>query len=252
MCSLTFLPKPGGYFVAMNRDENLGREIALPPRVHTASARTWIGPEERSSGGMWIATSDSGVTLALLNAHPGGAVSPSNMVLSSRGLLIPGLIGARDHSELASKLATLPLNVPPFRLVAIFPAERALWIHIWTGHGISAERAGWSMQQIFSSGLSDEAAATTRVATTRALPRAEGEDEQQWVRRLHASHVPERGAFSYCVHRADARTVSYTEIDIGEETILMRYHNGSPCELDASQFLGSAVELTKTLLAGRN
>ena len=34
-----------------------------------------------------------------------------------------------------------------------------------------------------------------------------------WMRRLHRSHVPAPGPFSICVHREDARTVSYTEIE---------------------------------------
>ena len=36
MCTLTFIPKPNGYLLGMNRDERLTREAALAPEATTS------------------------------------------------------------------------------------------------------------------------------------------------------------------------------------------------------------------------
>ena len=240
MCSLTFTTREVGYFIAMNRDENLGREVALAPRLRGTEEVVWTAPEEPSSGGTWIATNGAAITLALLNAHPRDATAPQTAVPASRGLLIPRLITVSDFNELDSKLSAIGLeSFRPFQLVSVFPEEALISVHTWNGLTSGVELRPWSFQQVFSSGLSDEMASSTRNSTTRNLPRAEAEDEIAWIRRLHRSHYPERGAFSYCVHRVDARTVSYTEIAVTGEGVAMAYHDGSPCEFDTSRLVGT-------------
>jgi hypothetical protein len=46
---------------------------------------------------------------------------------------------------------------------------------------------------------------------------------------LHRSHQPDRDAFSVCMHREDAETVSYTEILATRRWAKMRYCARSPC-----------------------
>jgi hypothetical protein len=46
---------------------------------------------------------------------------------------------------------------------------------------------------------------------------------------LHATHLPEPGPFSICMHEAVAETVSYTEVVLRDEQITMRYQPGPPC-----------------------
>jgi len=53
-----------------------------------------------------------------------------------------------------------------------------------------------------------------------------------WLRRFHsshASHAPEIGPYSICMHRNDAATVSYTEVVVSRRITRMRYQSGSPC-----------------------
>lgn len=231
----------------MNRDENVGREVALPPRIHNAGGDRWIAPEEASSGGTWIATNDRGVTLALLNAHPPASLVPSPERLLSRGLLIPDLIRIRSREAVADRLSKMELvRFRPFRLVAIFPQEPWLAVYGWDGRSLISEPRQWSLQQVFSSGKSDELATDARSATKRLLRQEEDEDELAWTRRLHSSHLPEAGAFSYCVHRPDARTVSYTEVFVGD-AIEMSYHGCSPCELQSSAGFSTRLAINQYL-----
>ena len=56
-----------------------------------------------------------------------------------------------------------------------------------------------------------------------------------WVKRLHSSHDPEPGAYSVCMHRDDAVTVSMTLVEVSGDTATMRYHDGSPCQSHSSE-----------------
>ena len=70
MCTLTFIPKPQGYLLGMNRDERLTRELALAPAAITTSGLPAVYPRE-SGGGTWIGSNAAGITFALLNQNPG-------------------------------------------------------------------------------------------------------------------------------------------------------------------------------------
>lgn len=51
-----------------------------------------------------------------------------------------------------------------------------------------------------------------------------------WLGRLHRSHAPGAVAFSVYVHRADAATVGYTEVQVDAKRITMSYVTGNPCQ----------------------
>ena len=59
-----------------------------------------------------------------------------------------------------------------------------------------------------------------------------------------AYHPPRRGAWSVCVHRREAATVSYTEVQLAAGEIRLLYVDGSPCTSTSS------AELTLDLSAG--
>jgi len=51
---------------------------------------------------------------------------------------------------------------------------------------------------------------------------------------LHQSHYPQKGAYSICMHRDDATTVSLSHLFINQNQVIFNYHNGSPCENHSS------------------
>jgi hypothetical protein len=52
-----------------------------------------------------------------------------------------------------------------------------------------------------------------------------------------ASHEPERGALSVCMHRREAATVSRTIVTVSEGAASLAYHDGSPCDASAAESL---------------
>jgi hypothetical protein len=227
MCTLTFIPKPNGYLLGMNRDERLTRELALAPVAITTASLPAVYPRE-SGGGTWIGSNAAGITFALLNQNPGSQASVKER---SRGEIIPALMESPHFSEAMRRFQQTDLRrLLPFVLVGIFPAEQIISQCQWDGNELKFLRIGWDVRHWFSSGVSDEMARKVRGSTCYEAWRRRDAGSAEWLRGLHASHSPVRGSFSICVHRPDAATVSYTEVAYGGGNLTMRYHAGHPCQ----------------------
>jgi len=227
MCTLTFIPKPNGYLLGMNRDERLTREAALAPEATAVGSMSAVYPRE-SSGGTWIGSNAAGITFALLNQNPGPQAKPKER---SRGEIIPALLDSSRFPAAMRQFQQLDLRgVLPFVLVGAFPAEQIISQCQWDGNELRFLRIGWDVRHWFSSGVSDEMARKIRGSTCYEAWRRRDAGSAEWLRGLHASHSPVRGSFSICVHRPDAVTVSYTEIVFTGGNLSMRYHAGHPCQ----------------------
>src|SRR5438034_10195263 len=121
MCTISFVPKLRGFYLAMNRDERFTRSTALPPAIVDLADRRAIFPRE-PEGGTWIAANDAGVCLALVNWHrierqPVGSIA-------RRGQVVKTLAAKSSDDEIAAGLAVLPLRrLRPCRLMGIVSAE---------------------------------------------------------------------------------------------------------------------------------
>lgn len=232
MCTVTFLPQlDGGYLLGMNRDESRQRVEALPPEGDL-STRNVIYPRE-PNGGTWIALNRSGITLALVNWY---AIPPVHIEQPvSRGEIIRTAGASAEDAELETHLATLPLNrMNPFRLLACFPDTRTIIERRWDRIQLSTLEHPWSAQVWASSGDDEPGAQRHRAEAFRQLIPDLAAATITDLRRFHASHLPERGTHSTCMHRHDAVTVSYTEVEVvkqeGKLNGELIYFSGSPCE----------------------
>ena len=217
----------------MNRDEKRSRVAALPPAAFQIGGRRVLYPRE-PSGGTWLAVNDLGFCLALINWHrierePTGKIE-------SRGKIIPSLISTRDSNSLARELRRTSLRTRrAFRLIVIDPDRWKLTEWQWDLKTLRPRLHPWERQHWYSSGYDEREAERSRAAVCEA----------RWLgtlaslRKLHASHFPERGAFSICMHRPDAVTVSYSEVVVSGKRITLRYQPGAPCQ--------SRVRITRSL-----
>jgi hypothetical protein len=243
MCTLTIIPRDDGYHLAMNRDEQLSRgEAASPTRlnlgdVHTqgnqgsmaAAPQHAVYPRD-GAGGTWIAANDHGIALALLNWND--VAQPRTEKTRSRGELIPSLIRLGSYQEIQAALRAPALqDIRPFRLVGVFPAEKAIGEWRWNQEKLDSQSRDWKPRHWFSSSLSDEQATEQRGAVCQIAWSESDAGSLPWLRRLHASHDSGPGPFSLCVHRENVKTLSYTEVGCGPEKIVCNYFSGSPCSM---------------------
>jgi len=230
MCTLTVVTGNDTYRIAMNRDEKTARGAGMPPEMHEFDATRAIYPND-GDGGTWIAANDCGVALALLNwndiAAPGKAVKTR-----SRGRVIPALIDSRTLWDLRAVFSASNFTgMLPFRLVGVFPSEREIWEWRWNSTQLAFQVHEWKLRHWFSSSLSDNQAERLRGLACRDAQHESDVGSVSWLRRLHASHGSGAGPFSLCVHREDAKTLSYSEVVVTREQVQMGHFRGSPCTM---------------------
>lgn len=229
MCTVTFLPRPRGYALAMNRDEQLTRVPGLPPAKFTINGRIVLAPSE-PAGGTWIGVNDHGVTLALINWYSVAARVQGEA--RSRGLVVGATGAASTPEQVAAELAGLPLErIKPYRLIGVFPTAKVIAEWRWDLKQLVRRDHPWQPQQWISSGFDELAAQRVRGQTFRRARQQKSAGTLDWLRRLHRSHAPQAGPFSTCMHRADAATVSYTEVSVSSTQAVLGYQDAAPCKL---------------------
>jgi hypothetical protein len=230
MCTLSWLPLPGGYAVAMNRDERPTRAPALPPAVATPSGIPALIPIDGEAGGSWISVNSLGHTLALLNRFEDSPLDPGG-VFVSRGLLLTELAGHPGPQMVDRALAGMPLvSYRPFTLASISPASDP-WLFEWNGRALERARVNEPGMLRTSSGRDQAGAERVRGALFREAKASPRGLTKEALFGLHRSHRPERGPLSICMHREEANTVSCSLITVSNSDVLFSYVDGPPGEV---------------------
>jgi hypothetical protein len=227
MCTVTFIPRRGGYVLGMNRDEQLTRALALPPIRKRIQGRDVVFPAE-PSGGTWIGLNDAGACLALINWYSAPGRVKTRSV--SRGDVLRSVLAADAPVFVDEALAEQALQrVNPFRLIGVFPGSRKVAEWTWDLKRLTRREHAWKSGVWISSGFDEWGAQRTRGRVFAGALRRERSDTLAWLRRLHRSHEPERGPYAICMHREDAATVSYTEVVVSRGVGTLSYLPGPPC-----------------------
>jgi Transport and Golgi organisation 2 len=227
MCTVSFLPKSQGFYLAMNRDEKQDRFTSLAPMVVELEAHRAVFPLE-PTGGTWISANDAGVCLALVNWHR--IKREPNNGIRSRGEVVRKLAGISTSDEISAAITKLPLRkLRPFRLIAIVSAENRVIEWRWNLNRLSVRKHSWESRHWFSSSFDEAMAEAERTRVCAAQLDESAKRDVKWLRRLHRSHEPERGPFSICMHRPTNATVSYTEVAVSGRSVVMCYKDGPPC-----------------------
>lgn len=221
MCTLTWRFHTDGYELHFNRDESRLRPKAIPAKIDLKSKPQVISPTDPRGGGSWIAVNQFGLSVCLLNNYQGlSNTSRETQNLTSRGLLVSLLGKCHNIDDALSKFSDFDLtNFRAFEILLFFPSFTPLRIS-WNGASanITETIEGFTS----SSGYQPES-----VISGRRKQFLEYDDSDLFE--LHSSHEPERSAYSVCMHRADARTQSYSKVSVGSQECHFWYADGPPC-----------------------
>ena len=229
MCTATWIRTRGGYEVFFNRDELATRKPALPPAVREREGVRFLAPEDGDAGGTWIGVNERRIAVGIANG-PQGSLEGGDRTFRSRGLLVLDLLAGASLGDVERRLSAVDSSIHrSFALFAIEPGGEA---GIWSSDGRQLARrpGGHEGALLFSSSRDAERASRERQGLLERMTRASGGLDAELLCAFHASHEPERGAFSPCMHREDASTVSFTRIRVGEREVEMEYRAGPPCE----------------------
>jgi hypothetical protein len=231
MCTVTLVPYKdsgsAGVRIGCNRDESITRPRALLPQILPFGPRFAILPIDPSSGGTWIAVNDAGLAFVLLNRNElPQEIRPE---LMSRGSIVPCLLHSDD---LPSALALArDLNgdcFAPFKLIVSNRHEFAVIkggqepTRI-TDHGLLAQPVMFT-----SSGLGDHLVQGPRRELFETWFRHGSSQSRQIA--FHQHSWPEQKHLSVCMRRQDARTVSFSLVDVGRDNAELTYYPRAPDE----------------------
>ena len=222
MCTVSVITLPGFLRLVSNRDERRTRPDAFPPTLtHTGDLRV-PAPTNPSSQGTWIACSEIGLAIALLNVNPpdGDARVPPR----SRGGIVPRLMRSRSLDEVAARAAAIDLEeYSPFRLVAVHAGEEEV-LEVAPALGMVRRLSLDTPRMFTSSGLGDhQVEGPRRQLFERTVVRGGDRNLRNRQDRFHAHRWRDRLAVSVHMSRDDAWTVSRTTIEIGDADIEMFY-----------------------------
>ena len=241
MCTASWLIDAGSYELFFNRDEQRERLPGNPPEILDVEGMRCVAPRDGNEGGTWLGVNEAGIAIGLLNAWE-EREAPSEPA-KSRGQLVLGLLACATGAEVRERLDEADLSLFRGFRMAIFELDEDPWVTAWDGRRLSPEKA---LQPLCSSGLGAREAHAARARVLTDLAAGAGGVTRNVLEALHSSHEPERGAFSPCMHRDDARTVSVSHVMVAPDRVRFRYAPGPLCE---ARF-GSPVELSLSARPG--
>jgi Transport and Golgi organisation 2 len=215
MCTVSIIStSEPGFRLVTNRDVERTRPLGRAPTWHTLGRARAIWPTDAMAGGTWVAATDRGLVLCLLNKYMEPPPDLSGVrVLVSRGTIIPRLAEAADGAGAMEALASMDLDaIAPFRMLACDAFAGAVRVLEADWDRRELRRLDHTTPACFvSSGLGDSKV-LVRLPLFEQAVRQDDPDAQDAFHR----HVwPDRPEVSVLMRRRDARTVSITSVEVG-------------------------------------
>lgn len=229
MCTVTIVPKADSsdaFRMACSRDEQHGRAPALPPQRRDHAGVQALLPIDPASDGTWVGVNEHGLALTLLNYNlPEPPVGRDR----SRGQVIPRLLNAQSVDAVVQGLEAIERErMMPFRLVACDGDSLMLWRSTESFECASVTKWDGKPVMFTSSGLGDHLVEGPRRALFEASFGDDPCEHEAEQAAFHRHRWAGKEHLSVCMHREDARTVSYTRIDVKPSGIMMTYHPDRP------------------------
>lgn len=223
MCTVTVVPYDGGVRLFCNRDERRTRLPASPPQIHDLSGQRALFPRDPQGGGTWIGVNDAGVVVALLNRRP--AISTSGgLPRRSRGLIVLELLRCASLEQAITATKALDTELfEPFSAVMLQGQQLAVATSCGTGTIDWCQQSLAAPELFTSSSLGDSVAGPPR---QRLFERLVLRGPAGWLEgqtRFHDHQWPHRPEISVRMERADALTVSRTQIEATRHTRRLLY-----------------------------
>lgn len=229
MCTVTWFYAQDEYHLMSNRDELHTRLPAYPPTIHKQGRVQFIAPIDADAGGTWIGVNQFGITLCLLNRYHDPVIQRQDPY-TSRGLLVMEQLECSSLSSLREHIARLDLTqFKPFTLLALALESSPLLLE-WTGKRLLIDEDASSSLPLVSSSCDQKGVMAFRQQQFQQLLAKSGKIEHHMLKAFHCSHPPEPSAYSTCMHRSDAATVSFSAVRVTAEGISFFYQDGAPCK----------------------
>ncbi len=213
--------------IFFNRDESKERPRALLPEIHIDESQTRsVFPLDPQGGGTWISMNEHGLVLALLNYYQGRF--PKGKLLS-RGQIVKSASGCRSYEDVKEVVRSFKIEkYAPFSLLCFAPDLNdfaQVPLIRWDGRSLGfSEHSSPLISSLFNF---EEVHASRKSQYQNAFVSAPTASQ---LYKFHRSHTPEPSAYSVCMHRDDAETVSLSHISVDDRKAVFNYYDGAPCK----------------------
>jgi len=231
VCTVSWVQQPGGYHLLANRDEKRTRGRAFAPAIRECGGVRYVAPIDSDFGGAWIAANEFGVSVSLLN---GDAANPNPFPSwrRSRGLLFRELAGETTGADCLLSLRQLDLSpYAPFALLILEPDRPAILAE-WSRERLTVDSAADQMP-LTSSSFDSCGVRRPRLSEFERRAGMAARVDPTLLYQFHASHGTgmdaRADAYSPCMHREDAETVSFSWVVVTREEVRFLYSPSAPC-----------------------
>ncbi|WP_413694188.1 NRDE family protein [Psychromonas sp. KJ10-2] len=239
MCTLTYQLTEQGYQLFFNRDEQRTRPQAIIPMLDKQLNAVY--PIDPTGGGTWIATHQSGVSLALLNYYQ-AQINPSLKNFTSRGVIIPRLLARVDqiHQQLLSMdlscFQAFQLCVFDSQLSLLTASKHGARQYVWDGKQLTHSLlSAIESLPVTSSGVDFETVSAYRKQHFVNAINVQTANTADYIQ--YHQHQGESGKCSVKMFRDDAKTVSFTHIAVNQNN-----HLGKKVQLGYVDYFAEQTE----------
>jgi hypothetical protein len=240
MCTLTWVHDIEGYQLLFNRDEKRTRKPAISPRLAARDGVRFLAPVDGDFGGTWIGVNEFGVSVCLLNGAnvTGSKIESVRYQRSkSRGLFLLDLITAPSVAAVCERFRSADLSLfESFTIAALQPGQPTALVE-WNGAEKVVIPSGDAHLPLTSSSFDPERVRRQRQDEYRGLLRPL---DANLLFAFHQSHGPEPSAYTVCMHRPDAETVSFSWIRVTNLEGEFFYIPAAPCKRPRDHASGSS------------
>ena len=247
MCTASWLRHDQSFILCFNRDEAVTRQHALPPQLVTIDGVKVIMPIDPEGKGSWIGVNEYGLAICLLNNY-GAKFNSEPKEWLSRGQIIRSLSTSTCIHDVDSRIQAMDLSaVRGFQILALCCRVNEPLISSWVWDGVELEHVR-DGQQIFSSSAFNTQPVISNRRQFFETHIAEHSITLDSLRAFHSTEDPENGGLGICMNRSVAETVSYSEIQVSEDSVIMRYFPGRPSQNQLMEVAPFSQTLQRTPL----
>jgi hypothetical protein len=192
----------------------------------------YVAPIDSDFGGTWIAANEFGVSVCLLNGDAGTQKSLP-LPQRSRGLLLRELAWETTGADCLLSLRQLDLSpYAPFVLLILEPDRPAILAE-WNRERLTVDPAAAQMP-LTSSSFDSCGVRRSRLSEFERRAGMAARVDPTLLYQFHASHGTavdaSADAYSPCMHREDAETVSFSWVVVTREEVRFLYSPSAPCQ----------------------
>ncbi len=220
MCTVSFVCANDTIIITSNRDENIIRPTAIPPKKYILNSKNIIYPKDPKGGGTWFVAAENGTVLVLLN----GSEEKHEVKLpyrKSRGQIVLEMITSISPKQFWNEINLD--TIEPFTLVLF--QDKALFQLRWNGTEKTtksldpAKNYIWSSSTLYPKIIREQRSSWfyTYLDTNRNITAAKMMD-------FHRNTEAENTEHGLVVNRNEQlKTLSITQAVIEQNIVVIKY-----------------------------